>query len=132
VSDQPVGERVRNAIAAYCHALDDGRTDDVVALFCDDAKVDLPGQGVFEGKAAIAEAYAGFAPRLPQRHLVLNTVVSDPVEDGRVPALSDLVFLLKAGDPASWRVQLVGRYEDMFRRDPDGAWRIHRRRARFD
>ena len=129
-------EQIRNAIAAYCQALDDGRTDDVVALFCDDAKIDLPGQGVFEGTAAIAEAYAGWVPRRPQRHLVLNTVISDPMPDGRVQAVSDLVFLLKlrnpeqSQDPAAWAVQLVGRYDDVFRQD-DGVWRIHRRRAEF-
>jgi ketosteroid isomerase-like protein len=72
---------VQRTIAAYCHALDDGRTDDVVALFCDDAKIDIPGQGAFEGIEAIAEAYAGWTPRLPQRHLVLNTHLVELLED---------------------------------------------------
>jgi ketosteroid isomerase-like protein len=127
-------EAVRRTIAAYCQALDDGRTDDVVACFCDDAKIDIPGQGVFEGIDAIREAFSGWLPQVPQRHLVLNTVLSTcdgEGQPGRIHALSDLVFVVKTGDPASWRVQLVGRYDDMFRRDPDGTWRIHRRRAEF-
>jgi ketosteroid isomerase-like protein len=129
-------EGVRRTIAAYCHALDDGRTDDVVATFCPDAKVDIEGQGVFEGIDAIREAYAGWVPKLPQRHLVLNTDIS-PWEDGRLHAVSDLVFVLKAGRPGAggdgtWAVQVVGRYDDMFRLDEaTGRWLIHRRRARF-
>jgi 3-phenylpropionate/cinnamic acid dioxygenase small subunit len=120
-------EGVRQTLAAYCHALDDGRTDDVVALFCADAKIDFEGQGVFEGIDAIRAAYAGWAPRGPQRHLVLNTHVTER-EDGRLHAVSDLVFLAKG--ESRWAVHMVGRYDDVLRRD-DGVWRIHRRRATF-
>ena len=125
-----VAEAVRRTIAAYAQALDDGRTDDVVATFCPDAEIDLPGQGVFEGIDAIREAYAAWVPRAPQRHLVVNTLVLE-WDQQKAHAVSDLVFLLKSGD--SWAVQLVGRYDDVFRRDPDGddRWLIHRRRAVF-
>ena len=40
-----VAEGVRATIAAYTHALDDGRTDDVVATFCPDGVVRHPGHG---------------------------------------------------------------------------------------
>ena len=122
-----VSEGVRRTIAAYAQALDDGRTDDVVATFCADAKIDLPGQGVFEGIDAIREAFAGWVPRQPQRHLVTNTLVVG-WDAERAHVISDLVFLLKGAD--GWSVQLVGRYDDMFRNDA-GTWRIHRRRASF-
>ena len=36
-----VVEGVRATLAAYVHALDDGRTDDVVATFCPDGAVDI-------------------------------------------------------------------------------------------
>jgi hypothetical protein len=120
-------EGIRQTMAAYCHALDDGRTDDVVALFCPDAKIDFEGQGTYEGIDAIRQAYAGWAPRGPQRHLVLNTHVTAP-EDGRLHAVSDLVFLGKG--ESRWAVSMVGRYDDMFRRD-DGVWHNPRRRATF-
>ena len=35
-----VAEGVRATLAAYTHALDDGRTDDVVATFCPDGVVE--------------------------------------------------------------------------------------------
>jgi ketosteroid isomerase-like protein len=122
-----VAEGVRRTIAAYAQALDDGRTADVVATFCPDATIDLPGQGVFEGLDAIAEAFAAWVPRQPQRHLVLNTQVLE-WDDERAHAVSDLVLLLKG--EAGWSVQLVGRYDDMLRND-GSTWRIHHRRASF-
>ena len=122
-----VVEGVRATIAAYAQALDDGRTDDLVATFCPDAKIDLPGQGVFEGIDAIREAFAAWVPQRPQRHLVVNTRVLE-WDQHKVHAVSDLVFLLRG--ESGWSVQLVGRYDDMFRND-DGTWRIHRRRAEF-
>ena len=40
-----VAEGIRATLAAYAHALDDGRTDDVVATFCPDGAVEIPGMG---------------------------------------------------------------------------------------
>ena len=54
-----VAEGVRAAIAAYTLALDDGRTDDVVATFCVDGVVDIPGLGTHVGHDALREAFAG-------------------------------------------------------------------------
>ncbi len=122
-----VAEGVRAAIAAYTLALDDGRTDELVATFCPDGACDIPGLGVHEGRDALREAYARIEPRRPQRHLVLNTLVTD-WNDREATAISDVVLLLK-GD-AGWAVQLVGRYHDVLHSD-DGVWRFHRRTAEF-
>ena len=119
---------VRAALAAYTHALDDGRTDDVVATFCPDGVIEIPGLGTHEGHDALRAAYAGWAPRRPQRHLVLNTHVS-AWDDGAATATSDVVFVL-LGKDGGWSVQLVGRYRDTLHRDGD-AWRFHRREAAF-
>jgi hypothetical protein len=120
-------EGVRAALAAYTQALDDGRTDDVVATFCADGVVDIPGMGTHEGRDALRAAYEKWKPRRPQRHLVLNTLVTN-WNDREASAVSDVVFLLK-GD-AGWAVQLVGRYDDTLHND-GGTWRFHRRRASF-
>jgi hypothetical protein len=122
-----VVEGVRAAIAAYTHALDDGRTDDVVATFCPDGACDLPGMGAHDGHEALRAAYARWTPRRPQRHLVVNTLVTD-WDDTEAHATSDVVFLLH-GD-AGWAVQVVGRYDDVLHRDGD-VWRFHRRTAKF-
>jgi SnoaL-like domain len=123
-----VAEGVRATLAAYTHALDDGRTDDVVATFCPDGLIDLPGMGTHEGHDALRAAYAGWAPRRPQRHLVLNTLVTDWTSD-EAEAVSDVVFILLGKD--GWSVQLVGRYHDTLHRD-GGTWRFHRRVATFE
>ena len=118
---------VRAAIAAYTHALDDGRTDDIVATFCPDGSCDMPGLGTPEGTAALRAAYDTVKPRIPQRHVVSNTLVTE-WDDHEATATSDVVFLLRRDD--GWTVQLVGRYHDVLHRE-GGAWRFHRRVVRF-
>jgi hypothetical protein len=118
---------VRAAIAAYTQALDDGRTDDVVATFCPDGGCDIPGLGAHQGHDALREAYARVAPRRPQRHLVVNTLVTEWTEH-EATAVSDVVFLFQ-GD-AGWSIQLVGRYRDTLHHD-DRVWRFHHRAAEF-
>ncbi len=122
-----VAEGVRAALAAYTQALDDGRTDDVVATFCADGAVDIPGMGAHEGHDALRAAYSRLAPRQPQRHLVLNTLVTD-WNDHEASAVSDVVFILQ-GD-SGWAIRLVGRYHDTLHQH-DGTWRFHRRAATF-
>jgi len=122
-----VVEGVRATIAAYTQALDDGRTDDVVATFCADGSVEIPGMGTHVGHDALRAAYSGWKPRRPQRHLVLNTLVTD-WDDHEATAISDVVFVLQ-GD-AGWAIQLVGRYRDTLHHDDD-AWRFHQRVAEF-
>ncbi len=123
-----VAEGVRATIAAYTQALDDGRTDDVVATFCPDGVCDIPGMGTHEGHEALRAAYAGWAPRRPQRHLVLNTHVIAWSSD-EATAISDVVFILQG--KSGWAIQLVGRYHDTLHRD-GGSWRFHRRVAAFE
>jgi len=122
-----VAEGVRATIAAYTQALDDGRTDDVVATFCADGVTEMPGMGTFTGHDALRAAYDGWKPQQPQRHLVLNTLVTDWGDD-EAQAVSDVVLLLLG--QKGWRVQLVGRYHDTLHHD-DGTWRFHRRAAEF-
>ena len=97
-----VSEGVRATLAAYTHALDDGRTDDVVETFCPDGAIDMGALGTYEGRDALRAAYAGWAPRRPQRHLVLNTHITD-WDEHEAKAVSDVVFLRQGkegwGDP---------------------------------
>jgi len=118
---------VRAAIAAYAQALDDGRIHDVVATFCKDGSCDIPGMGAHEGHDALRAAFDKVKPRAPQRHVVVNTLVTE-WDEHNAKATSDLVFLFK-GD-AGWAVALVGRYRDVLRND-DGTWRFVRRVAEF-
>ena len=122
-----VAEGVRATLAAYTHALDDGRVDDVVATFCADGVCQLPGMGTYEGHDALREAYSSWVPRRPQRHLVLNTHVTD-WDDERATALSDVIFIRQGKE--GWAIQLVGRYLDTLLYE-EGTWRFQRREADF-
>src|SRR5438270_12029077 len=92
-----VVEGIRATIAAYAQALDDGRTDDVVATFCPDGVSEIAGMGTYEGHQALREAYEGWKSRRPQRHLVLNTLVTD-WSDHEAKATSNELFVPQ-GDP---------------------------------
>jgi hypothetical protein len=118
-----VAEGVRATIAAYTHALDDGRTDDVVATYCPDGVFDMPGTGTSEGHDALRETYAAWAPKKPQRHLVMNTLVT-AWSDHEATAVSDVVFILQGS--AGWSIQFVARYTDLLH-NVDGAWKFQRR-----
>jgi SnoaL-like domain len=122
-----VAEGVRATIAAYTQALDDGRTDDVVATFCPDGVCEIPGLGTHAGHDALRAAYSKWEPKRPQRHLILNTLVT-VADDTGATAVSDVVFLLLGR--SGWTVQLVGRYHDTLHYT-DGSWRFHRRTAAF-
>jgi SnoaL-like domain len=122
-----VVEGVRATLAAYVHALDDGRTDDVVATFCADGSFQSPGLGLHEGHEALRAAYASWAPRRPQRHLIVNTHVAE-WDEHEARAVSDVIFILLGN--AGWSIQLVGRYDDVLHND-GGTWRFHRRTAEF-
>ena len=122
-----VSAGVTAALAEYVHALDDGRTDDVVATFREDGVMEIEGMGTFSGLEELRSAYAGWVPRVPQRHMVLNTHVRD-LGEGRARSVSDVVLLVKGAD--GWAVTMVGRYDDELV-DEDGTWRFVRRSAAF-
>jgi ketosteroid isomerase-like protein len=118
-----VVEGIRATIAAYTHALDDGRTDDVVATYCPDGVFELAGTGTFEGHEALRETYGAWTPRKPQRHLVVNTLVSD-WNAHEATATSDVVLIVEGRE--GWAVQFVARYRDLLHH-VDGTWKFHRR-----
>ncbi len=122
-----VVEGVRAAIARYTLALDDGRADDVVAAFCADGGCDIPGLGTHQGHDALREAFAGWQPKRPVRHVVANTLVTD-WNDHEARAVSDVIVFVQRD--SGWVIQVVGRYHDTLHCD-DGTWRFHHRAAEF-
>jgi hypothetical protein len=118
---------VRAAIAAYDHAVDEGRTDDVVATYCLDGSCDIQGLGAHQGHDELRAAYAKVEPTRPQRHLVVNTLLTEWNAD-EAKAVSDFTFLVRG--ESGWRITLVGRYRDTLHRTAAG-WRFHHREADF-
>jgi SnoaL-like domain len=126
-SKAAVAVGIQQAIAAYTHALDDGRTDDLVATFCDEGGAEFPSQPPAHGRAALHELYSKVKPQGPQRHVITNIVMTE-WNDDRAAAVSDLVFFRRTD--AGWVPGLVGRYEDALR-CVDGVWRFEYRKLSF-
>ncbi|MFG2959114.1 nuclear transport factor 2 family protein [Streptomyces sp. NPDC048291] len=118
---------VQSVIAAYAHAIDAGDAGSVADLFTEDGVSEIAGQGTFQGRAAIREAYGAFKPQAPQLHLVGNTVLTSPPGE-EVTAGSNLVFYARGEQ--GWAVQLVGSYEDTVVL-VDGAWKFRKRVTSF-
>lgn len=122
-----VAEQIRALLAALAQAQDDGRTEDLVSLYAEDGIVDVPGIGSFAGVNALREAFAGWAPTVPQRHIVTNTLVTE-WDTGSARATSDVVFVQRG--ESGWAVTTVARYHDTFR-NADGTWALARRSMEF-
>lgn len=118
---------MRDLVAAYALAVDDGRTDDIVTTFCPDGSAEIPGFEVAVGHDALRAMYAGMKPRRPSRHVVVNTHVTD-WNAPWATAISDLVVL--GQDGPGWAIQLVGRYSDLLHY-VDSGWRFHARKLEF-
>jgi hypothetical protein len=111
-------------MAAYSHALDDGRVHDLVATFCPDGVFESRATGTHvEGRDALQRFFAG-APH-PQRlcHVLCNTLVTD-WNDREATVSSDLVVMTKG--PSGWTIGGVRRYRDRLH-NHDGAWTFHQR-----
>lgn len=122
-----VAEHVRAVIAAHAQAQDDGRAEDVAALYTSDGVLVIPGYGTFEGSAAVRALWEQAVPRAPQRHITTNVLLTS-WNDEEARSSTDVVFVQKG--EAGWAVQIVARYHDTFR-NVDGTWLLARRDEEF-
>ncbi|MUL65799.1 hypothetical protein BOO86_15090 [Mycobacterium sp. CBMA 234] len=116
---------IRNLIASYAHAADDGDGRGLAALFIDGGGLESLGVTV-TGPENLAALIAGIV-HANLKHLQLNTVVS--LDDDTATAVSDL--MVQAAVPGSgWQTLAHGRYHDqLVRADPD--WRFSKRVIRW-
>jgi uncharacterized protein (TIGR02246 family) len=126
-TEASVAAGVRAAIGTITQAQDAGRTDDIVALYTQDGVLEVPGAELIEGREALREAYQGWAPSLPQLHMVTNTVITSWTEDAATAA-SDVAFIQRG--ESGWAVQVVGHYEDTLKQE-DGAWLFQHRKTTY-
>jgi ketosteroid isomerase-like protein len=114
---------VYTTIAAHAQAQDAGNTDGMMALYKQDAVLEVPGMGVYQGADAIRAAWDDWKPKGLQRHMPVNVVITD-WDDEQARATTDVVYIAQ-GD-SGWSVQIVARYLDEFRRDGE-KWLLSRR-----
>jgi uncharacterized protein (TIGR02246 family) len=122
---------ITNLQSRYAHALDDGRLDEVLAMFTADGVFQAAVGGRMEGRDAIYAYFASqrtapeWVPYRGGQHLVTNIIVT-PTATDRVTAVSD--FILAVPDEAGARVLFLGRYVDDIVRQ-DGEWLFAERQA---
>ncbi|MGH9211482.1 MAG: nuclear transport factor 2 family protein [Acidimicrobiales bacterium] len=110
-------DAIRRTMARYCHAVDDGRFDDLVELFTPEALYLAPGDRGLVGRADIrAFLEKAQPPERRGKHVGFNAVIE--VDGDTATSTSDFVFLSRNGG-RGWSVAVVGRYYDRFARQAD-------------
>lgn len=119
-------ERIRETLRLYAILLDDGRVDEFLDLFTEDA-VFTADVFVYEGHDEIRQELAD-KPRRPGKHLPFPALIE--LESGtRARAWSDFlrVKIEREDDPTAWAITSIGRYYDVLVKGDDGRWRFQRR-----
>ncbi|HKY65460.1 MAG TPA: nuclear transport factor 2 family protein [Acidimicrobiales bacterium] len=113
------GDRIRNLLGRYCDLMDAGDWLGIGALFARGRLVTDDGTELAAGAAAVAEFYArgtrlhDGSPRT--KHIVANTVLGEPGDDGSVVARSSYL-VLQAVEGRPLQPIITGRYVDRFGR----------------
>lgn len=117
---------IEQLLVSYCRSVDDGDTAAVVALFEEDATLDLMGR-VAVGREAIAEVFAaagGPFERPSTTHALSGIVIE--VDGARARSQADLTVISRTAD-GSFAVTLAARYHDVLQRTD--RWRLAQRRV---
>ena len=125
---------IRNALADLAWQADSRDMDDVDAYidhFTEDAVWEMPGdvrRGRNDIRAGVVERRAGVAPGVSTAHFLASTTVSFRDDDNARVRSYVQAYRVVAGDPPL--LVLLARYDDQFRRTPQG-WKLGRRRIEF-
>jgi uncharacterized protein (TIGR02246 family) len=124
-------EAIRELVAAYAHAADSGRFDEVAGLFTADGVLETPDHVEHRGREAIRAFLGGTGQALARattvpiiRHHLSNLSVAVTGPDDATGAA--YFFVVTERGPDHW-----GRYRDRYTRDEEG-WRFAHRRVRLD
>jgi 3-phenylpropionate/cinnamic acid dioxygenase small subunit len=129
VGDISIEDRlaIEQLVTEYAWLLDHRRWNDVARLFVEDAVLFIRGREIVgkEGLAEWAEYRAQKKSRRTQHQMTLLRL--EQVETDLVAGTAALVLhVAKTGGSGTY-VDLVGEYQDEYKRTPDG-WRFRRRR----
>ncbi len=129
-------DRIRNLLGRYCEYIDAGDFTGVGRLFADGALMDLEGQELARGADAVSAFYAESVRRhsdgTPRtKHLVLDTVIEVPWDDGTVTARSSYTVLQETLGLALQPI-IAGRYVDRFAPGGPEGWHFVERRFGID
>jgi len=107
-------------MAEYSHSIDDGRLDDLAALFAQNAVLNIPSYSIrIEGRAAIREQFGKmWDPNVKGTHCAVNPEID--VSGNSATGIFDFMWLDLNGPP---KLGPVGRYRCKFIKESD-RWRF--------
>ena len=112
---------IRNLIARYSHAADDGKGKELAGLFVPDGGLESLGLAI-TGQEQLTALITGIYDQ-HLRHLQVNTDIR--LDGDRATATSDLVVLALVPDQG-WQIVACGRYNDELVKQ-QGDWLFGRR-----
>ena len=124
-------DAIRETLALYCHYGDGLEYEKWLALFTDDAVLEVVEGLVKRGKDELREFVGGRIPRDGKsrlKHCVMNEVIE--VRGDEAHALSYLLEIRRE-DNGELRNRVAGRYEDTLVKQA-GKWRFKYRRVHLD
>jgi hypothetical protein len=114
---------IRELVARYNYAIDEGRADEWVNTFVPDGTFESSALGTHTGADALLSFAKGYIEAFPGRHCTSDFVIEIDGDDARSRCY--LIAVNNGTMPPSILATAV--YEDVLRRTPDG-WRfVHRK-----
>lgn len=130
-SELTARESIRELVAAYAQLADGGRFEELLQLFTDDARLEIDGGAVANGRDALRNFFTGTGDQL--RAATSRPVIRHHTSNLRITLSSPseaegtcYFFVVTERGPDHW-----GRYRDAYV-VRDGRWLFRLRRVRLD
>jgi hypothetical protein len=115
---------IRELVARYNYAIDEGRPDEWVATFVPDGTFESSALGTHTGADALLAFAHGYIAAFTGRHCTSDFVIDVDGDEAR-----SRCYLIAVNNAAAPIISTTAVYEDVLRRTPDG-WRfVHRKVA---
>jgi len=123
-------DAIRDLLAEYCFAFDNGQFERWIALFTEDGVFDVGGRLRLVGHEQL-RAYVGKIPLTDGRPMLKHCVMNELIRVDGDQAAIDSYLLVVQGAEKKLAVTIAGRYADRVVRTPAG-WRFAERKAFLD
>ena len=113
---------IRELVARYNYAIDEGRPEEWVATFVPDGTFESTALGTHTGPEALHTFAAGYIAAVTGRHCTSDFVIDIDGDEAR-----SRCYLIAVNNAAAPIISATAVYDDVLRRTPDG-WRfVHRK-----